>query len=58
MYQMDMPYMFASCVEKIFSDEDYAMYLSENEVDIAKKRYDPKRVGKQLFRVYNEVIKN
>lgn len=55
MYQMDAPYMFASCVEKIFDDEEYAEYLSENEREVAKKRYDPETVGNQLYEIYKEV---
>ncbi len=55
LYQMDAPYMFTSCVERIFDDEEFSKALSESEKKVAKKRYDPKIVSKQLYDIYCEV---
>ncbi|WP_044913068.1 glycosyltransferase family 4 protein [Butyrivibrio sp. WCE2006] len=56
LYQMDADYMFVSCVEHIFDDDAFAMELSLNEHEVARKRYDPKTVSEQLYNIYKEVV--
>ena len=58
LYQMDADYMFISYIKRIFDDADFATKLSENEQEVATKRYNSGRISNELMNIYQEIVGN
>lgn len=56
-YQADAPYMLAYYVDKIFSDEKLANYISENAQQHAKKTHDKTQNLETMLEIYRGINK-
>lgn len=57
LYQFEEHEMLAASVCKIFSDDELAKKLSDNEKQIAKLRHDKVKNAKQLHSIYERICK-
>ncbi|MHA6259955.1 glycosyltransferase family 4 protein [Sporosarcina sp. CAU 1771] len=55
-YQSDAPYMLAHYVNRIFTDENLAIKLSEESKKRAEKTHDKTEVINKIIRIYKRVV--
>lgn len=55
LYQYDAPYMLAGYIDKIFSNDSLAEFLSNNSKKHAKITHDPEKNYKELIDIYNKI---
>lgn len=56
LYRFEEHEMMAKCICRIFEDNDFAKYLSNNEKVVAQNRHDSKKNAQITLNIYNEII--
>lgn len=56
LYQMDADYMFISCVNRIFDNDDFTVDISRHEQAVAADRHNPQKVCNQLLDIYKGIL--
>lgn len=61
LYPNDAEYMLAGYICKVFGDDDYATRLSKNEMESARNRHNPQKLGQTMYNnyltMYSEISK-